>query len=104
MVSRQQIIKRQKQSRAEQSSRTKRQTGTITDMKKEKNDARQGWKRTLDVALTFWWLLLLELLQPLSLQYRVLILGLPVNVTERGSKRGREKQRMRQEGRRDRER
>lgn len=104
MVSRQQIIKRQKQSRAEQSSRTKRQTGTITDMKKEKNDARQGWKRTLDVALTFWWLLLLELLQPLSLQYRVLILGLPVNVTERGRKRGREKQRMRQEGRRDRER
>lgn len=59
-------------------------------MEKERNDARRGWKRTSDVALTFWWLLLLELLPPLSFQYRVLILGLSVDVTERGRKRGRD--------------
>lgn len=44
--------------------------------------------RTLDVALTFRWLLalglrllLFQLSTPLSLQNRVLILGLPVDVT-----------------------
>ena len=51
-------------------------------------------ERTSDVALTFWWLMGLELLLTASLQHRVLILSLPVNVTgiEKGDREGAERE------------
>lgn len=39
-------------------------------------------ERTSDVALTFWWLLDIDLLFTPGLQHRVLVLGLSVYVTE----------------------
>lgn len=43
-------------------------------------------ERTSDVALTFWWLLDIDLLFTSSLQHRVLVLRLSVYVTKRDTR------------------